>query len=60
MLILTRVVTYACDFIKVTYRINPQYLNRNLAISVFTLPHIGISATVQWSIRLIVTKWDLQ
>lgn len=52
--------TYAYDFIKVADRINPQYLDRNLAILVFTLPYVGIPAAIQRVIRLIEAKWDLE
>jgi len=41
-----RVGTHGCDFIKVTRRVNPQYLNCNVGAFVLTLPHVGVPATI--------------
>ena len=52
--------TDSCDFIEITCRVNPQHLNCNLAILVFTLPHVGVPAAISRGIGSIVAEWDLQ
>ena len=52
--------THTYDLIKIIRRVNPQNLDRDMTTLVFTLPDIGVPATIQRGTRSIVTKWDVQ
>ena len=52
--------TYLCDSSKVTRRVNSQRFDCDTQAFVFTLPHVGEPATVEWTTRSIVAKRYLQ